>query len=129
GNGAHVFEHHVRDVYRPSLERLAEREFFPIAIHMSGPLLEWLEGHESALLDRIARLAVDGRLELLLSGFYEPVLAALPRLDRIEQIDWMRQAIKRRFGVEASGLWLTGGVGEPELGAELAHDGGRGSAG
>ena len=123
GNFDHVFEQHVRDVYRPFLERLAEREFFPIAIHMSGPLLEWLEGHESALLDRIARLAVDGRLELLLSGFYEPVLAALPRLDRIEQIDWMRQAIKRRFGVEASGLWLTERVWEPELAADLAQAG------
>src|SRR6058998_2085794 len=120
GNFDHVFEQHVRDVYRPFLERLAEREFFPIAIHMSGPLLEWLEGHESALLDRIARLAVDGRLELLLSGFYEPVLAALPRLDRIEQIDWMRQAIKRRFGVTATGLWLTERVWEPELAADLA---------
>src|SRR5439155_1253181 len=77
GNFDHVFEQHVRDVYGPFLERLAEREFFPIAIHMSGPLFEWLEGHESALLDRIARLAVDGRLELLLSGFYEPVGAPL----------------------------------------------------
>ena len=123
GKFDHVFEQHVRDVYRPFLERLAEREFFPIAIHMSGPLLEWLEGHEAALLDRIARLAVDGRLELLLSGFYEPVLAALPRLDRIEQIDWMRQAIKRRFGVEASGLWLTERVWEPELAADLAQAG------
>jgi len=59
----------VVDVYRPFLERLAEREFFPIALHISGPLLEWLEGHEAALLDRIARLAGDGRVELLLGGF------------------------------------------------------------
>src|SRR5207249_3740928 len=110
GNFDHVFEQHVRDVYRPLLERLAEREFFPIAIHLSGPLLEWLEEHESGLLDRIARLAEGSRLELLLSGFYEPVLAALPREDRVEQIHWMRQAIKRRFGVEATGLWLTEGV-------------------
>src|SRR2546428_14163525 len=92
---------------------------------MSGPLLEWLEGHESALLDRIARLAVDGRLELLLSGFYEPVLAALPRQDRIEQIDWMRQAIRRGFGVGGSGLWLTERGWGPGLAAELAQAGGR----
>src|SRR5207247_288555 len=42
---------------------------------------------------------------------------------RIEQIDWMRQAIKRRFGVEASGLWLTERVWEPELAADLAQAG------
>jgi len=123
GNFDHVFEQHVRDVYRPLLERLAEREFFPIAIHLSGPLLEWLEEHESGLLDRIARLAEGSRLELLLSGFYEPVLAALPREDRVEQIHWMRQAIKRRFGVEATGLWLTERVWEPELAADLAQAG------
>ena len=124
GNFDHVFEQHVVDVYRPFLERLAEREFFPIALHISGPLLEWLEGHEAAFLDRIARLAGDGRVELLLGGFYEPVLVSLPRQDRLEQIDWMRQAISRRFGVEASGgLWLTERVWEPELAADLAQAG------
>ena len=123
GNFDHVFEQHVRDVYRPFLERLAEREFFPVSVHISGPLLEWLEAHEGTLLDRIGRLAVDGCLELLLGGFYEPVLAALLREDRLEQIAWMRQAISRRFGVEATGLWLTERVWEPELPADLAQAG------
>src|SRR6266480_2942960 len=77
GNFDHVFEQHVRDVYRPLLERLAEREFFPIALHISGPLLEWLEAHESALLDRIGGLASDGRLGLRLTErVWEPELAA-----------------------------------------------------
>ncbi len=123
GNFDHVFEQHVRDVYRPFLERLVEREFLPVSIHISGPLIEWLEAHETAWLDRIARLAGEGRLELLLSGLYEPVLVALPREDRIEQIDWMRQAIRRLFGVEATGLWLTERVWEPELAADLAQAG------
>jgi 4-alpha-glucanotransferase len=123
GNFDHVFEQHVRDVYRPFVERMAEREFLPIAIHLSGPLIEWLEAREPAFLDRIARLAADDRVELLLSGFYEPVLVALPREDRLEQIEWMRQAVKRRFGVEATGLWLTERVWEPELAADLAKAG------
>ena len=125
GNFDHVFEQHVRDVYRPLLERLAEREFFPIALHISGPLLEWLEAHETALLDRIGGLAGDGRLELLLSGLYEPVLASLPREDRVEQIRWMREAVERRFGAKAhgGGLWLTERVWEPELAADLAQAG------
>jgi len=123
GNFDHVFEQHVRDVYRPFLERLAEREFLPIALHVSGPLLEWLELHETPLLDRIGRLVGEGRLELLLSGFYEPVLVSLPRQDRVEQIHWMREAIRRRFGVEATGLWLTERVWQPELAADLAQAG------
>jgi hypothetical protein len=123
GNFDHVFEQHVREVYQPFLERLEEREFFPIALHLSGPLLEWLESHMSALLDRIGRLAADGKVELLLAGLYEPVLISLPRQDRIEQVIWMRDAIRRRFGVEAAGLWLTERVWEPDLAADLGDAG------
>jgi alpha-amylase len=120
GNFDHVFAQHVDDVYRPLLDALAEREFLPIVLHLSGPLLEWLEQHEPAYLDRLGRLAADGKVEMLLAGFYEPVLASLPRQDRLEQIHWMHEAVRRRFGVDARGLWLTERVWEPELAADLA---------
>jgi alpha-amylase len=123
GNFDHVFAQHVADVYRPLLDALAGREFLPVVLHLSGPLLEWLEGHEPAYLDRLGRLAADRRVELLLAGFYEPVLASLPRRDRVEQIEWMRDAVRRRFGVDARGLWLTERVWEPELAADLADAG------
>lgn len=123
GNFDHVFEEHAREVYLPFLRRLAERSFTPIVLHISGPLLEWLEAHGDPYLDLVGRLVADGRVELLLSGFYEPVLAALPRADRLEQITWMREALRRRFGVEATGLWLTERVWEPELAADLARAG------
>ncbi|MEO8227985.1 MAG: alpha-amylase/4-alpha-glucanotransferase domain-containing protein, partial [Gemmatimonadota bacterium] len=123
GNFDHVFAEHVRDVYRPLIEHLSDHDFVPAVLHLSGPLLEWLEAHDTAYLDRLGRLVTDGRLELLLAGFYEPVLASLPRADRIEQIGWMREAVRRRFGVEAHGLWLTERVWEPDLAADLADAG------
>jgi hypothetical protein len=123
GNFDHVFEQHVRDVYRPILERLSDHQFLPIVLHLSGPLLEWLETHDSRYLDQLGRLVSDRRVELLLAGFYEPVLASLPRTDRVEQIQWMHDAIKRRFGFDARGLWLTERVWEPELAADLAAAG------
>ena len=123
GNFDHVFEDHLRDVYRPLVERLTAQRFLPFALHISGPLLEWLEQHAGAYLDTIGRLAADGQVELLLAGFYEPVLASLTRADRLDQIGWMREAIKRRFGVEATGLWLTERVWEPDLAADLADAG------
>ena len=123
GNFDHVFAQHVEDVYRPLLDRLAGRGFLPVALHLSGPLLEWLESHEPAYLDRLGALASDGKVEILLAGFYEPVLASLPRLDRVEQIHWMHEAVQRRFGVDARGLWLTERVWEPELAADLAQAG------
>jgi hypothetical protein len=123
GNFDYVFADHVRDVYLPFIERAVEREFLPITLHISGPLIEWLEAHDTRYLDAIGRLAAESKVELLLAGFYEPVLASLPRDDRLEQISWMRETLKRRFGVEATGLWLTERVWEPDLAADL-HDAG-----
>jgi len=71
----------------------------------------------------IGRLAADGHVELLLAGFYEPVLASLLPADRVEQVAWMGEAIQRRFGVAATGLWLTERVWEPDLAAHLADAG------
>ena len=123
GNFDSVFEEHVAEVYLPFLERVAARGAFPIALHVSGPLIEWMEAHDARYLDRLGPLVADGRVELLLAGFYEPVLAVLPREDRLEQIGWMREALSRRFGVEARGLWLTERVWEPGLAADLADAG------
>jgi len=123
GNFGYVFEQHVREVYRPFLEHVRKQEFFPITLHVSGPLIEWLDQHEPSLLDDIADLASDGRVELLLAGFYEPILASLPRADRLTQIAWMRDAVSSRLGASATGLWLTERVWEPDLAADL-HDAG-----
>ena len=124
GNFDHVVADHVREAYLPFLERIAAHGFLPAALHVSGPLLEWLEGHgDGRYLDLVGRLVADGKLELLLAGFYEPVLAMLPREDRIEQIAWMRDALRRRFGYAAAGLWLTERVWEPDLAADLADAG------
>ncbi|MBA3444814.1 MAG: DUF1926 domain-containing protein [Gemmatimonadales bacterium] len=123
GNFDHVFEQHVQDVYRPILERLSERGFLPLVLHLSGSLLEWLEKHDTTYLDLLGRLVSERKVELLLAGFYEPVLASLPRADRVEQIQWMRDAVRRRFGVDARGLWLTERVWEPELAADLSDAG------
>ena len=123
GNFDHVVADHVRDVYRPIIERTTAAGFFPLTLHVSGPLFEWLEQHDTAWLDMIGRLAADRRLELLLAGFDEPILASLPRPDRLEQIGRMREYVTRRFGVQASGLWLTERVWQPELAADLAEAG------
>ena len=123
GNFDHVMADHVRDVYRPIIERTTQAGFFPLTLHVSGPLLEWLEEHDTAWLDMIGRLAADDKLELLLAGFDEPILASLPREDRLEQIGRMREYLKQRFGAHATGLWLTERVWQPELAADLATAG------
>ena len=123
GNFDYVIADHVRDVYRPIIERSIAAGFFPLTLHVSGPLLEWLEQHDTAWLDMIGRLAADHKVELLLAGFDEPILAALPKPDRLEQIGRLREYLKRRFGADATGLWLTERVWHPGLTEDLAEAG------
>ena len=59
GNFDHVMADHVRDVYRPIIERTTAAGFFPLTLHVSGPLLEWLEEHDTPWLDMIGRLAAE----------------------------------------------------------------------
>lgn len=123
GNFDHIFRDHVRDAYRPFLERTAAAGFGPLTLHVSGPIFDWLEEHDTGFVDLMGRLVSDGRLELLLAGFDEPILASLPRADRAEQIHRLHAYLRRRFGVDATGLWLTERVWEPELAADLADAG------
>jgi len=125
GNFDVVFEDHLRQVYRPLLDTLRREECLPLTLHLSGPLLTWLETRAEgrAFLDDIGAMTATGSVELLLSGFDEPILAMLLREDRIEQIMTMRDALHRRFGVDARGLWLTERVWEPDLPAELGRAG------
>jgi alpha-amylase/alpha-mannosidase (GH57 family) len=123
GNFDEVFADHAETVYEPLLRALEEGRCLPAALHVSGPLLEWLDGRGHPFLDRVGRLAADGSLELLLSGFHEPILPALERADRLIQIAWMKDWLTRRFGVDATGLWLTERVWEPDLAGDLAEAG------
>ncbi len=123
GNFDDVFREHVEKVYQPLLAALAEHDIAPVALHLSGPLIEWLDRHDTAVIDAIGRGVADDRFELLLSGYYEPILASIPRPDRLEQIAWMRELLVQRFGASSSGLWLTERVWEPSLVADLADAG------
>lgn len=123
GNFGEVFESHIRDVYRPLLAKLASRSAWPVIVHVSGPLFEWCEQYDRRFIDDLARLAAAGRTEFLLAGFYEPVLAALPREDRLQQIAWMREYLRDRFGADDRGLWLTERVWEPDLTRDLSDAG------
>jgi alpha-amylase/alpha-mannosidase (GH57 family) len=123
GNFDEVFRSHTDDVYLPFLRRMADHELLPLTLHVSGPLLQWLEHEGHELLDVMGELAASGSLEVLLSGLYEPVLPALSRRERVEQIGWMRDWVERRLGVEATGLWLTERVWEPDLVVDLADAG------
>ena len=107
GNFDHVFERSHRDAYAPFLDFLGRHPKLRIALHTSGPLLEWQAEHDPGYLERLAALGDAGQVELWGGGFFEPVLAAIPEPDRLGQIDLMSEWLDRKLGERPVGLWLT----------------------
>ncbi|UCD58868.1 MAG: 4-alpha-glucanotransferase, partial [Candidatus Hydrogenedentota bacterium] len=123
GNFDGVFRQSYETCYRPFLETLACHPAVRIALHYSGPLLEWIEENEPAHIDMIASLGERGQVEMLSGGFYEPILPIIPRDDALGQIQMMNDYIRRRFGQKARGLWLTERVWEPHMPTIIADAG------
>ncbi len=123
GNFGEVFLEAYERCYDPFLAVLEEVEDLPFTFHVSGPLLEWLEARRPAFVDRLRDLASTGRMELLSGGFYEPILPALSREDRLAQLELMRRRLEDLFGVSPRGCWLAERVWEPGLVPDLARAG------
>lgn len=123
GNFGFVFEEAYAKAYEPFLSVLERHPQVRLALHYSGPLLDWFTAHRPAFLRRVKTLVGRGQVELLASGYYEPILPLIPEADRQGQIAQMRAALRRHCGADATGLWLTERVWEPELPATLARAG------
>lgn len=123
GNFGDILERAYARSYNPFLGVVERHPDVRLSLHHSGILYEWLQTHHPGYLERVARLAKDGRVEVVGGGFYEPILAALPERDQLGQIAKMRRYIQGRFGAEPKGLWLAERVWEPQLPKVLAKAG------
>jgi hypothetical protein len=100
GNFDAVFEQHLTDVYRPLLATLRGGGL-PATIHVSGPLLDWLEsraaiGWTNSAGSRRTDVSGSGL------GFDEPILAAWS-----SRIGWSRWGVR---GQLAPALRVEGAV-------------------
>lgn len=123
GNFEHVFEDAHQHAYAPFLEVLRNFPTLRMTLHQSGILWDWQEQHHPEYLETVRGMIRGGRLELLTGGFYEPILTSIPTRDLHGQIAMLTDYLKDRFGVNASGLWLTERVWEPHLPKVLALSG------
>ena len=114
GNFGWVLESAYNMSYNPFMETLEEYPNMKVAVHYSGPLLEWIANNRQEHLDLIRSLVRKGQLEIVIAGFYEPVLAAIPKEDRLEQIKLLK-GFAKKLGYDAKGVWLTERVWQPEL--------------
>ena len=86
GNFDGVMEDAYHDSYLPFLHLLEEYPDIPISLHTSGSLMEWLVRAHPDYIDRVREMAGTGQVEILGGPFYEPILACIPRHDRVGQI-------------------------------------------
>lgn len=123
GNFDAVFEAAERDSYSPFLDLAEEYPEIPVALHTSGPLLEWLVEHRPAYVERLRSLADAGRVEILGGAFYEPILTMIPHRDRVGQIRAYSEFLRQVLGRTVRGAWLAERVWEQSLVTALAEAG------
>ncbi|TMQ73472.1 MAG: DUF1926 domain-containing protein [Candidatus Eisenbacteria bacterium] len=119
GNFDGVFQQAYDDAYAPFLAFLEGRPAFRLALHHSGPLLQWLALHHAEYLQRLRALVDRGQVELWGGGFFEPILPAIPEVDRRGQIRAMADWLELELGRRPRGLWLAERVWEPGLASSL----------
>lgn len=119
GNFERILERAYRDCYRPFLEVLAKYPEIRMTFHFSGNLLDYFEAHHPEFLDWIDEFVRSGQVEMMGGGYYEPIFQAIPRRDRIGQIEMLSDYIERRFGKGPDGIWIPERVWSPDLVEDL----------
>ena len=115
GNFDEVFEYATGSAYLPFLEIMHGNPDFTLAFHASGPLWEYWEKNNPGIFDLVGEMVERKQMELLGGGFYEPILAVIPRRDALAQIETMADYLDGKFGVRPRGIWLTERIWEPHL--------------
>lgn len=123
GNFDGVFEQAYQDSYLPFLDLFESYEPLRIALHTSGPLMEWLDARHPEYLDRLRQLTAAGRVEIIGGAFFEPILTMISTRDRLGQIQDYTAWLEDRLGATIRGMWIPERVWEPSLTRDLADAG------
>jgi len=123
GNFDYVFEQAYTDSYRPFLEVFARYRSLKMSLHVSGPLMEWLQAHHPEYIVRLAEMVARGRLEIIGGAFYEPILAMLSARDITGQIRSYTRWLENHLGATVRGIWVPERVWEPAFTRQLVDAG------
>ena len=123
GNFDGVFEAAFQDSYVPFLDVLQDFPELPIVLHVSGSLLDWLAKHRPEYIVRVREFVRRGQIELLGGPYYEPILSAIPRRDRIGQIELYKQHLENLFETKVRGMWVPERVWEQSFAGDIAEAG------
>lgn len=113
GNFPDVIDRAVDRAYLPLLRLLGDYPTIRVTLHYSGSLLLELQQRHPVVLEMIADLVRHDRAELLTSGFGEPIMPAIPAIDRIRQLQRMNRELHQTFDTVPLGAWVTERVFDP----------------
>jgi alpha-amylase/alpha-mannosidase (GH57 family) len=123
GNFTDVLDDAHRRCYGPFLRVLHHYPKFKFAIHYSGWLLDYLMKHYPQDMRLLKEMVARGQVELFGAGYTEPVLAAIPALDRVGQVVKLSEYLHKKLGQTPQGAWLTERVWEATVVPGLADAG------
>ena len=123
GNFDDVFSAAVEDSYVPFLDVLQDFPELPVVLHLSGSLLDWLAEHRPEYVARVREFVQRGQIELLGGPYYEPILAAIPRRDRIGQIQYYKRHLESLFETKVRGMWVPERVWEQSFAGDIVEAG------
>jgi alpha-amylase len=123
GNFDGVFEQSYQDSYRPFLDVFERYPKLKMALHTSGPLMEWLDAHHPEYIERLRSLVAAGRIEIVGGAFYEPILSMIPPRDRVGQIESYSRWLEQRLGARIRGMWMPERVWEQSMTSDLVAAG------
>lgn len=120
GNFDGVFEQAYRDSYLPFLDVMQDYPDIPFGLHLSGSLLEWLELAHPEYIDRLRKMVAASQVEIIGGAFYEPILANIPKRDRIGQIHQYTAHLNQLFRTSVRGMWLPERVWEQSFASDIS---------
>ena len=123
GNFDNVFEAAFQDSYAPFLTVLEDFPELPIVLHFSGSLLDWLAKHHPEYVARVREFVRRGQIEILGGPYYEPILSAIPRRDRIGQIQFFKRHLEELFATNVRGMWVPERVWEQSFAGDIVEAG------
>ncbi len=122
-NFHNVVNEAVERAYKPFILEALKEEKFKFSVHFSGWLLEFIRQHHGELFEALKKLSDRGQIEFFTGGFYEPILATIPKRWRKKQIEKLSSYIENHFGQTPKGLWLAERVWDDSIIRDLAECG------
>ncbi|MFX0012686.1 MAG: alpha-amylase/4-alpha-glucanotransferase domain-containing protein [Candidatus Hermodarchaeota archaeon] len=118
-----VFEDVYKKAYSPLIEHIFNNPEIKFTLHFSGNLLEWLLDKKPDFINMLRVMAKRDQIEIIGGGYYEPIYAIIPDRDKIAQMKMLSDLIKKEFGLDVKGAWLSERVWEPSYPSFLSKVG------